>query len=125
MLTGDRRLENLDPIAVIDHSFNRNDGVSAFRNCGPGRDPGRRSRGERLQRRASCRNSEGNRNFARSLGGTDGKPVHRRACEWREIDSRHRWLAQHSPRCVRNGDGFRWKQLGVLPDARQRLVDRQ
>jgi hypothetical protein len=48
VLTGACRLENLDSIAVVNDSFQGNDGVGPNRHRGAGRDPSRCARRKRL-----------------------------------------------------------------------------
>jgi hypothetical protein len=120
-----RSLRDLDSIATIDRSLDRDDGVSPVRHRTTGRDPGRSSRGKRFRRWAAGRDPKRNRELAGSLAGSHGKPVHGRARERWQIHSRQSRRPENASCCIRDCDHLRRERLCSFQDARERIFEHQ
>ena len=125
MLTGDGLAGNDQAVAVILDDLERNDRVGAVRH-GPSRGDARSRAGwNRAGGRSTRGDAKSDRQLTRYVGRAHGEAVHRRAGERGEVDDGPSGLSENPSEGVLERDGFDGKEVGVLEDPRERLLDRQ
>jgi hypothetical protein len=116
---------NLDFVAVIDNTFDRNDGIGTVGNDTTGSDGHRLSRGKGTICRPTGRDSRDHGQAAGSIGSANGETVHRGAREGRQIHPRPSSFGGHASGSVRERDDLWLERRYPREDLRLRVLERE
>ena len=125
VLSSRNRVRDLDLVVLIDNSLELNDRVGPFRDRPTGRDPHRLAGLERSSGRLPRGDPIADGQPAGGIAGPEGKAVHRRAVERRQIHARRGRLGQHAPGGCVERDRLGLQRASALENQALRLLDGQ
>ena len=109
---------------MFDNILEGDDGIGPLGHSGAGRDSHRLAWLERARRWSAGRDPVHDGELSGSIGRAQGKTVHRRAVEWREINGRGRVFDQNAAERRFDVDGLCGQGLYPLQHEPERLLDR-